>query len=721
MLDIKKDLNSAQLEAVNSTEGPVLVIAGAGSGKTRVIEYRVLNLIQKKVNPASILLLTFTRASAQKMLERASRHDILCKNVEGGTFHSFAYRMLKRYSRIIGFADNFSVMDEADAAEAIQRCVIALGLHDKKERFPKKDTLRSIFSVNINKNKPIRDILLNDYPDYLGYIEDIERLRKKYTEYKFQQNLLDYDDLLIFLKVLLQDKKSSSNLSLKYSYIMIDEYQDTNFLQADIAYLLAEKCGNNIMVVGDDAQSIYGFRGATHENIMNFPKRFQGTKVIKLEENYRSTQSVLNLANAVLENMASKYSKTLVSALKTQGIKPQVLFFQNCFEEAEFIADKIKESRDEGILLSEQAVLFRSSYISIPLQAELSRRNIPFQVFGGLKFYETAHVKDFLAYIKVLVNPKDELSWSRILTHIAGIGPKTSDKILLEIAKSSGLEDILKNSFNLFDKRYKFETDLKLLLKVLKNMLDCSNHLQTGSDGMALDESVLSSPKSSIGDPNILVMDSSFRWNDSPIRPSLLAKQLNILLDYYTIILKTRFDDWNLRLNDLTALTQIAASYGSFEELLLDFTIEPAKTEHFNSKAGSFQDELPLTLSTIHSAKGLEWESVFVLGLADGVFPVSFALNDDNEIEEERRLFYVAVTRAKVNLALSMHYQSVRSGSVQFNKVSRFIEESTVSSKLERQVLIEPELDDEDLRIVCPEENMFDRKKDFFNKITGYF
>lgn len=676
MLDIKKDLNSAQLEAVNTTEGPVLVIAGAGSGKTRVIEYRVLNLIQKKVNPASILLLTFTRASAQKMLERASRHDILCKNVEGGTFHSFAYRMLKRYARVIGFADNFSVMDEADSAEAIQRCVIALGFHDKEERFPKKDTLRSILSVNINKNKPIKDILLKDYPDYLGFVSDLEVLRKKYTEYKIQQNLLDYDDLLIYLKLLLEDKKFSANLPLKYSYIMIDEYQDTNFLQADIACLLARKCSNNIMVVGDDAQSIYGFRGATHENIMNFPKSFPGTKIIKLEENYRSTQSVLNLANAVLGNMASKYSKTLVSALNKQGIKPQVLFFQNCFEEAEFIADRIKESRDEGVLLSEQAVLFRSSYISIPLQAELSRRNIPFQVFGGLKFYETAHVKDFLAYIKVLVNPKDELSWSRILTSLPGIGPKTSDKILLEIAKSSGLEDILKNSFDLFDKRYKFEADLKMLLKVFKNMLDCPNNLE---------------------------------------------KQLSILFDYYSIIIKKRFDDWNLRLNDLTALVQIASSYGSFEELLLDFTIEPAKTDHFNSQAGRSLEELPLTLSTIHSAKGLEWENVFVLGLADGVFPVSFALSDESQIEEERRLFYVAVTRAKNNLMLSMHYQSIRSGSIHFNKISRFIDESTVSSKLERQVLIEPELDNEDLGLGSLEENIFERKKDFFDKITNSF
>lgn len=676
MLDIRKELNQAQFEAVNTTEGPVLVIAGAGSGKTRVIEYRVLNLVQKKVNPSSILLLTFTRASAQKLLERASRHDILCKNVEGGTFHSFAYRILKKYSRLIGFADNFSVMDEADAAEAIQRCVVSLGLHDKEQRFPKKDTLRSIFSVNINKNKPIKDILLKDYPDYLCYVEDLKALRKKYSEYKLNQNLLDYDDLLIYFKFLLEDKKLSSNLSLKYGYIMVDEYQDTNLLQADIACLLAERCSNNIMAVGDDAQSIYGFRGATHENIMNFPERLPGAKIIKLEENYRSTQSVLNLANAVLGNMASKYSKTLLSANKKPGTKPQLLFFQNCFEEAEFIAEKIKESRDEGVFLNEQAVLFRSSYISIPLQAELSRRNIPFQVFGGLKFYETAHVKDFLAYIKVLVNPKDELSWSRILTHIPGIGPKTSDKILVEISKSACIEKILKNSFNLFDKRYKFEPELKALVKALNNTLESGNNME---------------------------------------------KQLNIIVDYYTIILKNKFDDWNLRINDLTALAQIAYSYESFEELLLDFTIEPVKKEQFSSQGGISNDEMPLTLSTIHSAKGLEWESVFVLGLADGVFPVSFALSDEKEIEEERRLFYVAVTRAKNNLTLSMYYQSIRSGSVHFNKISRFIDETTVSSKLERQVLIEPELENEDLGIGDPEGNIEERKKGFFDKITGYF
>ncbi|MDP3789077.1 MAG: ATP-dependent helicase, partial [Candidatus Omnitrophota bacterium] len=397
-MDLKKHLNPSQYEAVTRTEGPLLVIAGAGSGKTRVIEYRVLHLVNSGADPASILLLTFTRKAAREMVSRAERHDTRCKHIDGGTFHSFAYKALKKYSRNLGFTHSFSILDESEAEEAINRCAAKLGFIDREKRFPRKDTLRNIISVYVNKHAHIEDIIKREYPHFLEYAGDIERLRKEYAEYKINKNYMDYDDLLVYLKLLLENPEIRERISGKYKYIMVDEYQDTNALQGAITYLLG-KGHKNVMIVGDDAQGIYGFRGATHENIMSFPKMFPDCRIIKLEENYRSTQTILDVANTVLENMRSKYSKCLESMRKDIGEKPRLLFFKDAYEEAEWIAVKIKEFNDEGIALQDQGVLFRSAYISIPLQAELSKRNIPYQVVGGLRFYETAHVKDVMAHL----------------------------------------------------------------------------------------------------------------------------------------------------------------------------------------------------------------------------------------------------------------------------------------------------------------------------------
>ena len=357
MPDFENSLNPSQFAAVTTIDGPVLVIAGAGSGKTRVIEFRVLYLVQNKISPNSILLLTFTRKAAREMLGRAGIHDPRCKNVEGGTFHSFAFKTLKQFAKTFGFSDSFSILDEGDAEEAIHRCCTKLGFFEREKRFPRKDTLRNIISMSVNKNIPIGEVLKKEYPHFLEYTSDIENIRKEYAKYKINRNYLDYDDLLIYLRLLLENEGIRNLLSQKYQFIMVDEYQDTNTLQDDITYLLAER-HRNVMVVGDDAQSIYGFRGAFHKNIMKFPEKFPECKIIKLEENYRSTQSILDVSNAVLENMKNKYSKCLVSARKQIGIKPQLLFFKNSYEEAEWVASKIKELRDEGVSLTHQGVLF---------------------------------------------------------------------------------------------------------------------------------------------------------------------------------------------------------------------------------------------------------------------------------------------------------------------------------------------------------------------------
>jgi DNA helicase-2/ATP-dependent DNA helicase PcrA len=636
-MDIKKQLNPSQFAAVTTIHGPVLVIAGAGSGKTRVIEYRVLHLVQNDINPNSILLLTFTRNAARQMISRASKHDPQCKNVEGGTFHSFGYKTLKKYVKTMGFPDSFTVLDEGDAEEAIHRCCTDLGLFDKEKRFPRKDTLRNIISVSVNKYISIGEVLKKEYPHFLEYASEIDALRKKYAEYKINSSYLDYDDLLIYLKLLLENEEIKDRLSRRYKFIMVDEYQDTNKLQGDITYLLAEK-NRNIMIVGDDAQSIYGFRGATHENIMEFPKRFPECKIIKLEENYRSTQSILDVANAVLENMKNKYSKCLVSAKKLIGEKPEVLFFKDAYNEADWIAGKIKEQRDEGIPFGHQCVLFRSSYLSIPLQAELSRRNIPFIVFGGMKFYEMAHVKDVMAHLKVIANPKDELAWNRALMLIEGIGPKISGRILKEITTCSSPQEIFEKVFYKYQKGYSYSDGLARL----------ENALKTASDETL-----------AVGD------------------------KFDIILDYYNPILGDKFDDWHLRANDLETLRQISMRYDALEELLADFAIEPPQRGIWRVEPSTPEEEKPLTLSTIHGAKGLEWECVFLIGLMDGVLPVAFALDDEDEIEEENRLFYVGVTRAKNRLFLSLHHEGTRSGITQFNKISRFLGVPNVFTKLE--------------------------------------
>ncbi|MGD0885490.1 MAG: ATP-dependent helicase [Thermodesulfovibrionales bacterium] len=637
MIDLKTKLNPSQYAAVTTTQGPLLVIAGAGSGKTRVIEYRVLHLVQNKINPNAVLLLTFTRKAAQEMLSRASRHEPRCKNVEGGTFHSFAYKLLKRYAKIIGFPDSFSLLDEGDAEEAIHRCAARRKYYEREKRFPKKDTLRSIISMSVNKNTSIGEIIKKGYPHFLESASDIETLGKDYAAYKIQKNYLDYDDLLVFVRLLLEEDEVRDRLSKKYQFIMVDEYQDTNRLQGEIAYLLAKQ-HRNIMVVGDDAQSVYGFRGASHENIMDFPKRFPECSIIKLEENYRSVQPILDVANAVLENMKNKYSKCLVSAKKQSGLKPQLLFFRDAYEEAEWVAERIKEQRDEGIPFSHQCVLFRSLYLSIPLQSELSRRDIPYDTYGGIKFYETAHVKDVMAHLKVIANPKDELAWNRALMLVDGIGPKTAERIADEIFSVASLREVFDAVFPKYAKRYGYSKGLSRLGTAAK---------------AASDETI-------------------------PV-----GERFGIILGYYQPILKDKFDDWHLRLNDLEALRQISMRYDSLDELLENFAIEPPERGVWRVEPETPEDEELVVLSTIHSAKGLEWDSVFIVGLADGVLPVSFSLDDEDEIEEECRLFYVAVTRAKNRLVLSLHHEGARGGITQFNRISRFLDVPNVLSKLD--------------------------------------
>ena len=649
MLDLKDKLNPSQLSAVLAIDGPVLVIAGAGSGKTRAIEYRVLNLVTKGIHPESILLLTFTRKAAHEMISRASRHDPRCRHVEGGTFHSFAFKTLKKYSKALGLSNQFSILDESDSSEAVHRCALKLGLFDKETKFPRKDTLKTILSMSLNKGRSVREIIEKEYPHFLNFTADIENLRKEYASYKIGKSYLDYDDLLVYMKLLLEIETMRKAVSGRYSHVMVDEYQDTNALQGDIAYLLAAD-HKNIMIVGDDAQSIYGFRGSSHKNIMEFPEKFKECRIIKLEENYRSTQAILDVANSVLENMNNKYSKCLMATREEAGDRPKLNFFKNAYDEAEWIVEKIGQLQEEGVGLEEQAVLFRSAYVSISLQAELSKNGIPYQVFGGLKFYETAHVKDILAHLKIAMNIKDEIAWHRVLTMVEGIGPKTADKLIEKILARTSLEDVIGKALN----------DKSIPAKSMKWIARLKAFLKSAQGRDEIDPGAL----------------------------------YDLAFDYYLPLFKEKFDDWNVRSNDLEALRQIAGRYDGLEELLADFAIEPPERGVLRVEPKADSDEKPLTLSTIHSAKGLEWDSVFIIGLVDGVLPSSFSLDDEEEIEEESRLFYVGITRARNKLFLSLNHEGTRGGVAQFNKVSRFVEMPNVQAGLEREPVLEKDIDD---------------------------
>jgi len=670
-IDYRRELNCAQLKAVESIDGPHLVIAGAGSGKTRVLVHRVAYLVEKGVKPEQILLLTFTRRSAEEMLRRASLLlDERCRHVSGGTFHSFANMTLRKYAGLLGISSNFTILDRSDAEDAVNLIRTQLGFHKSEKRFPRKHAILEVISKSVNKSEDIKDVLYDEYPQFIEFTDQVKKIRDEYKRYKLQKSLLDYDDLLVFLKDLLS-KHEDVRLALaaKYSYIMVDEYQDTNKLQAHIACLLAADHAN-IMVVGDDAQSIYSFRGANFKNIMDFPKIFKGTKIITLEENYRSTQPILNLTNAVIARAKEKFEKNLYTR-KKEGSPPVFIDCPDENSQSAFVADKILELREEGLPLNEIAVLFRSGWHSNDLEIELAGRNIPFVKYGGQKFVEAAHIKDIISYLRIAHNAKDQVSWLRALLLIPGIGPKTAQKIIEAVAQGDILGGPLLNK----------KDSLMKLLELLKGV-DCS--IQSPSE--------------------------------------IIEK----FLGYYQPLLKIKYDDFNKRLNDLDSLLRIAQRYKSVEHFLTDMALEPPERSIVDA-GNSDKDDTVLTLSTIHSAKGLEWHTVFLIYVAEGHLPSYLSLETEEDVEEERRLFYVASTRAKVNLFfLKPHVdRSPRSfmdgaGSV-FTQVSRFLGEGGLLDKLvdvQSSAGLEC-LDDVGLDDILGERKP--RNKDFFETMEDYF
>lgn len=669
-INYQQELNPAQLKAVESTNGPHLVIAGAGSGKTRVLVHRVAYLVEQGVRPEHILLLTFTRRASEEMLRRASiLLDERCKHVSGGTFHSFANMILRKYAKFLELNNNFTILDQADAEDVVNLVRTQLGFHKSEKRFPRKHAILEAISKSVNKSEDIADVLYDEYPQFMEFTEEIKKIRNEYDKYKRQKSLLDYDDLLVYLKNLLtRHEDVRVSLAAKYKYIMVDEYQDTNKLQAHIACLLAADHAN-IMVVGDDAQSIYSFRGANFKNIIDFPKIFKDTKIITLEENYRSTQPILNLTNAVISQAKEKFEKNLYTQKKDGNIP----VFIDCPDEnaqSVFVADKILELREEGVALKDIAVLFRSGWHSNDLEIELAARNIPFAKYGGQKFVEASHIKDIMSYLRVSYNTCDQVSWLRALLLIPKIGPKTAEKIIQAIIDKKGLKELLQKN-----------RELEKLFELLKEA-DCQK--------------------------------------DEP------AKIIEKLLPYYQPLLKIKYDDFNKRLNDLDSLLRIAERYKTVEQFLVDMALEPPERALIEP-AKKDKSDFPLTLSTIHSAKGLEWHTVFLIYVAEGHLPSYLSLETEDEVEEERRLFYVASTRAKINLFLLKPHidRSPRSfmdggGSV-FTQVSRFLEQGNLLDKFVdvQSAGIPDELDNIGIEDIIGEKS--NRNKAFFESIEDYF
>ncbi|BFU95991.1 MAG: ATP-dependent DNA helicase [Nitrospira sp.] len=646
-IDYAAALNPQQLAAVTAGDGPSLVIAGAGSGKTRTLVYRVAYLIDSGVDPSNILLLTFTRKSAQEMLERAgeligSRSGRVC----GGTFHSVANMLLRRYGRAIGVEPGFTILDRGDAEDLIALVRSQSGLNEKDRRFPRKGTIAEIFSKAENTLRSLDDIVLEEFSHFADHLDALGQLQKGYQAAKRQRQLADYDDLLVLLRRLLtEDLHAREAISQLYRYILVDEYQDTNRLQADVIRKLAST-HQNVMVVGDDSQSIYAFRGATFRNIMEFPTLFPGATIYKLEENYRSTQPILNLANCIIEEAAEKYSKHLFTR-KLDGPLPTLAEAAGENAQSRFIAQKILELREEGVPLGEVAVLFRSSFHSFDLEIELSRRGLPFVKRGGVKFIETAHVKDLLAHLRVVANPLDAVSWHRVLMLVEGIGPKKAQDLLASLVKSDTPYRVLR------DQGGRSGQGLKNLAHTLES-LAASTVLGT-------------------------------------------AEQVNHVYEYYLPILKEQYDDYPKRTRDLDHLHTIAEGYPDVGQFLADLALEPPDGSAVDVEAPDRDDER-MVLSTIHSAKGLEWQCVFVIWIVDGKFPSLYSFVTDEDLEEERRLFYVAVTRAKRHLYLTYPINVFdKSSGMLLSKPTRFLDH--VSPALfEQLALIEEEGEQADWR-----------------------
>ena len=637
------ELNEAQTRAATHPDGPLLIIAGAGTGKTRTLVSRVAHLIERGVRPERILVLTFTRRAAQEMLARAERLvGSASRSVHGGTFHATAHRLLRRFGAEAGLPSDFTIMDQGDAEDLMQLSRASLGLGDKKKRFPKKETLHHVYSRHVNTEIPVPAILSEEYPQFREYEEGFAKVFADYTARKIDRNLVDYDDLLLFWAMLVESNGPlADRISGLYDHILVDEYQDTNHLQARILRGMC-RAHRNLTVVGDDAQSIYSFRGATIRNILDFPAQYEGTVIVPLEENYRSTQPILDVTNTLISRAEERYTKNLFTK-RTGGEKPWLVTAHDESFQTRFVVDRILELHEDGTPLSEMAVLFRAGYMSADLEIELTARNIPFEKWGGLKFLEAAHVKDVLAFLRVLENPRDEVSWYRLLLLMPGIGDITA-----------------------------------------RGAIDAMSLLMWSADAFASYEPP---PRARAAHAALVELLDTLRAHPTE-GDGIVSHEIARVRRLYDDILRERYDRVEPRLADLDQLQTIAGGYPNRAAFLSALALEPPQaTQDLGFGSGSEDDVL--VLSTAHSSKGREWDAVFVIWAVDGWFPMSRALGSEEQIEEERRLLYVALTRARNHLFVTYPlnvYDTRRGADYSIDQLSRFLDRG-VREKMQRVVV----------------------------------
>jgi DNA helicase II / ATP-dependent DNA helicase PcrA len=634
-IDFAAELNEQQCAAVTAPPGPALVIAGAGSGKTRTLTYRVAYLLENGILPENILLLTFTNKAAREMLDRVANivpHDL--GRLWGGTFHSVGNRMLRRNPQEAGFAPGFSIMDREDQQDLLDAVAAQLGAGSKVKLFPKGEVLADVFSYSLNTGKGIEDVLCEKHPHFLEFTAQIADGQKRYEERKKTANAVDFDDLLEkTLRMLQNHPPLAERYQRQFQFVLVDEYQDTNHLQADFIDILAAR-SRNVMVVGDDAQAIYSWRGANFQNILAFPKRYPEAKVYKIETNYRSTPEILEVANAAIAGNAHQFRKELV-AVRRSGMKPALVALGDSRQQALFVAQRILELSDEGVDLGEIAILYRAHYHSMEVQMDLTRHGIPFQITSGLRFFEQAHVKDVASFLKYVVNPRDEVAFKRMVRLLPGIGARSAEALWDEAIRGLGAAPAPLPA-------------------------EAEAAAPSPAAGPHFGELLLPMKvpaKSRKAWEQLAHTLAEIAPNGAPLAPAeMIGSVVEAVYDDYA---KSKFPNYDQRREDLNTLANFARDY----ESAADFLDQLALLTSLDSETvAPAEDTEKVTLSSIHQAKGLEWKAVFVIWLSDGMFPSSRSLDNESALEEERRLFYVAVTRAKDELYLTYPHLRLNAG-----------------------------------------------------------
>jgi ATP-dependent DNA helicase UvrD/PcrA len=653
-VDYAAELNEQQFAAVTAPPGPILVIAGAGSGKTRTLTYRVAYLLENGIDPRNILLLTFTNKAAHEMLGRvANLLPVDASGLWGGTFHSVGNRILRRHGSALGYSSGFTIMDREDQKDLIDTVVAGAGIDPKEIRFPKGDVLAEIFSFVVNTEKPLEALLAEKFPYFLPLVDRIQDVQERYEKKKKATNSMDFDDLLQKTLSMFQHHERIAEIYRRqFQFILVDEYQDTNKIQADLVDLLACDHGN-VMVVGDDAQSIYSWRGANFQNILEFPKRYPDAQVFKIEMNYRSVPEILEVANAAIAANVHQFRKHLSATRESKALKPALVALNNSAEQAQFVAQRILELRDENVDLNDIAVLYRAHYHALELQLELSRRGVPYQITSGIRFFEQAHIKDVTSFVRFIANPRDEVAFNRMVKLLPGIGNRTAENLWQKWTAGLSVAGIG----------------------------------DPGSSGATPAPTVVSAPRYSFRE-RLQAMNvpskSKKLWTQlahtldeiapggQPSPPSeMITSVVEAIYDDYA---KVNFTNYELRREDLDQLAVFARQFKDVHEFLSQLAL--ISNVDAEAAPGQTSDKEAVNLSTVHQAKGLEFHTVFVIWLTDGMFPSSRSLDTRDALEEERRLFYVAITRARDELYLTYPHMRLSGGYGDvFQRPSRFLQE----------------------------------------------